>query len=211
MRKTITGTGGMLLLQTLKDAGVEYLFTNPGSAETGIFAALAEDGDQRLVVGKHEGLVAAMADGYHRVSGRRVTLAWTLLSGINTRAEDARQLAELTAGLPILLDLFERRASQRTPAAVVQQWARDTFVQPAPIDQRTFLALDAHLLAAAANFDTMYGALWPVVVTPASDDVFTMWPPSFVYDRKYVFHSFSRWNTKSKCFRCSGDHSPLGL
>jgi benzoylformate decarboxylase len=70
MRKTITGTGGMLLLQTLKDAGVEYLFTNPGSAETGIFAAIAEDGDQRLVVGKHEGLVAAMADGYHRFSGK---------------------------------------------------------------------------------------------------------------------------------------------
>jgi benzoylformate decarboxylase len=70
MRKTITGTGGMLLVQTLKDAGVEYLFTNPGSAETGIFAALAEDGDQKLVVGKHEGLVAAMADGYHRLSGK---------------------------------------------------------------------------------------------------------------------------------------------
>jgi benzoylformate decarboxylase len=70
MRKTVTGTGGMLLLQTLKDAGVEYLFTNPGSAETGIFAAIAEDGDQRLVVGKHEGLVAAMADGYHRISGK---------------------------------------------------------------------------------------------------------------------------------------------
>jgi benzoylformate decarboxylase len=70
MRKTITGTGGMLLVQTLKDAGVDYLFTNPGSAETGIFAALAEDGDQKLVVGKHEGLVAAMADGYHRMSGK---------------------------------------------------------------------------------------------------------------------------------------------
>jgi benzoylformate decarboxylase len=69
MRKTITGTGGMLLLQALKDAGVKYLFSNPGSAETGIFAALAEAGDQRLVVGKHEGLVAAMADGYHRLSG----------------------------------------------------------------------------------------------------------------------------------------------
>src|SRR5438132_1592704 len=70
MRKTITGTGGMLLLQTLKDAGVEYLFSNPGSAETGIFAALSEAGDQRRVVGKHEGLVAAMADGYHRISGK---------------------------------------------------------------------------------------------------------------------------------------------
>ncbi|TMQ18733.1 MAG: thiamine pyrophosphate-binding protein [Candidatus Rokuibacteriota bacterium] len=70
MRKTITGTGGMLLVQTLKDAGVEYLFTNPGSAETGIFAALAETEDPRLVIGKHEGLVAAMADGYHRISGK---------------------------------------------------------------------------------------------------------------------------------------------
>jgi benzoylformate decarboxylase len=69
MRKTITGTGGMLLLQTLRDAGVDYLFTNPGSAETGIFAALAETGEPRLVVGKHEGVVAAMADGYHRLSG----------------------------------------------------------------------------------------------------------------------------------------------
>src|ERR671922_2573347 len=70
MRKTITGTGGMLLVQTLKDAGVDYLFTNPGSAETGIFAALAETEDPRLVIGKHEGVVAAMADGYHRLSGK---------------------------------------------------------------------------------------------------------------------------------------------
>ena len=59
MRKAIIGTGGMVLLQALKDAGVEYLFTNPGSAEPGIFGAMADDGDQRLVVGKHEGLVAA--------------------------------------------------------------------------------------------------------------------------------------------------------
>src|SRR2546422_8414310 len=70
MRKTVTGTGGMLLIQTLKDAGVDYLFTNPGSAETGIFAALSEDQDQKLIVGKHEGLVAAMADGYHPISGK---------------------------------------------------------------------------------------------------------------------------------------------
>src|SRR2546425_106974 len=61
MRKTVTGTGGMLLVQTLKDAGVDYLFTNPGSAETGIFAALSEDQDQKLIGGKHEGLRAADA------------------------------------------------------------------------------------------------------------------------------------------------------
>src|SRR5439155_10809560 len=51
-------------------------------------------------------LMAAVRE-YHEATGRRVTLAWTLLSGINTRAEDARQLAELTRGLPILLDLID--------------------------------------------------------------------------------------------------------
>src|SRR2546428_11987094 len=89
MRRTITGTGGMLLLQTLKDAGVEYLFTNPGSAETGIFAALAESEEQRLVVGKHEGLVAAMADGYHRISGK---VRGGIAHGLGGSYQLARQL-----------------------------------------------------------------------------------------------------------------------
>jgi 23S rRNA (adenine2503-C2)-methyltransferase len=44
---------------------------------------------------------------YHEASGRRVTLAWTLLSGINTTAEDARQLATWTRGLPVIIDLIE--------------------------------------------------------------------------------------------------------
>lgn len=44
---------------------------------------------------------------YHQATGRRVTLAWTTLSGINTRPEDARLLAELTAGLPVKLDLID--------------------------------------------------------------------------------------------------------
>src|SRR2546430_8840508 len=70
MRKTITGTGGMLLLQTLKDAGVESLSRIPGSGGTGFLAALAEREERRLVVGKHEGLGAAMADGNHRLSGK---------------------------------------------------------------------------------------------------------------------------------------------
>ncbi len=36
-----------------------------------------------------------------------MTLAWTLLQGVNTRPEDARRLAELTAGMPIRLDLID--------------------------------------------------------------------------------------------------------
>ena len=55
----------------------------------------------------------------------------------------------------LLLDVFERRAAQRSPAMVRQQWEHDRFVQPCAIDQRTLTALDAHLLAAAADFEAL--------------------------------------------------------
>jgi 23S rRNA (adenine2503-C2)-methyltransferase len=51
-------------------------------------------------------LIPAIRD-YHQASGRRVTLAWTLISGFNTRTEDAVQLAELTGDLPLTLDLID--------------------------------------------------------------------------------------------------------
>jgi 23S rRNA (adenine2503-C2)-methyltransferase len=51
-------------------------------------------------------LLAAMRE-HHAATGRRITLAWTMMSGINTRPEDARLLAELTAGLPMRLDLID--------------------------------------------------------------------------------------------------------
>lgn len=51
-------------------------------------------------------LMAAVRE-YHEATGNRVILAWTLLRGVNTRPEDARRLAELTAGLPVQIDLIE--------------------------------------------------------------------------------------------------------
>jgi 23S rRNA (adenine2503-C2)-methyltransferase len=44
---------------------------------------------------------------YHAASGRRVTFAWTLIRGVNTRPEDARRIAELTGGLPVQMDLID--------------------------------------------------------------------------------------------------------
>lgn len=55
----------------------------------------------------------------------------------------------------LLLEVFERRAAQRSPATVRQQWESDRFVQPCAIDQRTLTALDTHLLAAAAEFEAI--------------------------------------------------------
>ena len=47
------------------------------------------------------------------------------------------------------------RAEARSPADLAQQWQRDPFVQPSYIDQRTLVALDGHLLAAASAFDAI--------------------------------------------------------
>jgi len=51
-------------------------------------------------------LIQALRE-YHAVSGRRVTLAWTMISGVNVGEGDAQRLAELTRGLPIKLDLID--------------------------------------------------------------------------------------------------------
>ena len=51
-------------------------------------------------------LIRALRE-YHEATGRRVTLGWVMMAGVNTRDEDARMLADLTAGLPITLDLID--------------------------------------------------------------------------------------------------------
>lgn len=53
-----------------------------------------------------EDLMAALRE-YHASTGQRVILAWTMISGFNTREADAQQLAVLTEGLPIKIDLID--------------------------------------------------------------------------------------------------------
>jgi 23S rRNA (adenine2503-C2)-methyltransferase len=51
-------------------------------------------------------VMAALRE-YHQATGKRITLAWTLIRGVNTSPADARRLAELTAGLPVQMDLID--------------------------------------------------------------------------------------------------------
>jgi 23S rRNA (adenine2503-C2)-methyltransferase len=70
-------------------------------------------------------LMAAVRE-YHAATGKRVTLAWTMLGGINTHPEDARRLAELTAGLPVQMDLIDVND------------ATGEFLPPSPGELKTF-------------------------------------------------------------------------
>lgn len=54
----------------------------------------------------------------------------------------------------VLLGVMEQRA-RRKPAALLEQWRQDRFVQPCAIDQRTLHELDSHLLAAASAFEAI--------------------------------------------------------
>lgn len=55
----------------------------------------------------------------------------------------------------LLLDVMERRARQRTPVDLMRQFAQDRFTSLSAVDQRTFVALDTQLLAAASAFDAV--------------------------------------------------------
>ena len=55
----------------------------------------------------------------------------------------------------LLLDVLGQRASQRTTTTLIEQWDRDGFVRLSSIDQRTRVALDAQLLAAAPAFEAI--------------------------------------------------------
>lgn len=55
----------------------------------------------------------------------------------------------------VLLAVMQRRARGRSPREVLAQYQRDRFCSPAPVDLRTSVALDAHLLEAAAPFEAL--------------------------------------------------------
>jgi hypothetical protein len=55
----------------------------------------------------------------------------------------------------LLLEVLEARAAARRPAALLDQWDRDRFVQPAIVDQRSLLEVDRHLFSAASAFQAI--------------------------------------------------------
>lgn len=63
-------TGGQVTCELLRQWGVKFVFGNTGGYEPGFLDALVDYPDIQYVLGLHEGVVMAMADGYARVTGR---------------------------------------------------------------------------------------------------------------------------------------------
>lgn len=93
------------------------------------------------------------------------------------RTEDLEQLVSLSPSetTPLLLELARRQVARRRPSSLLDQLARDGFVQPSPLDLRVAHRLDGLALEAAAEFEALL--LAPVaplgscsVLAPTSQD-----------------------------------------
>jgi acetolactate synthase I/II/III large subunit len=62
--------GAETLIQTLIEGGVDACFTNPGTSEMHLVAALDRQQKIRCVLALFEGVVTAAADGYARMTGK---------------------------------------------------------------------------------------------------------------------------------------------
>jgi acetolactate synthase-1/2/3 large subunit len=62
--------GAESLIRTLVAGGVDTCFTNPGTSEMHIVAALDRATEMRCVLGLFEGVVTGAADGYARMTGK---------------------------------------------------------------------------------------------------------------------------------------------
>jgi gamma-glutamylcyclotransferase (GGCT)/AIG2-like uncharacterized protein YtfP len=85
-----------------------------------------------------------------------VTRPW-IVGALGEPALFARLATEMagTELWSVLLEVVRARARARTPAQVLDQYRRDLFVRPAPVDQRTIVELDGHLLEAARGFEAV--------------------------------------------------------
>lgn len=93
-------------------------------------------------------LIGSLRD-YHAALGRRVTLAWIMIAGVNTREQDAVDLANLVRGLPVKVDLIDVNDPTdrfRPPPDDERNAFRDALRKhlPAPVARRYSGGTDIH-------------------------------------------------------------------
>ncbi len=117
----MTGTGGELVVAQARAAGARYLFTNPGSYEVGLFDALADSRDLHTIMALHEGIVIAMADGYHRVSLKPAFVNVHVIAGTAQAAGQLFNASRDGSALVVTAGLNDN-----------QSWSDDTILAPRP-------------------------------------------------------------------------------
>ena len=100
-------TGAEIVVQFLKDEGVEYLFGYPGGAVLHIYDAIYRQNDLKHILVRHEQGATHMADGYARATGRAGVVlvtsgpgATNAVTGIATAYMDSVPMVVITGQVP---------------------------------------------------------------------------------------------------------------
>ena len=100
-------TGAEIVVQALKDEGVEYVWGYPGGAVLHIYDAIFKQEDVRHILVRHEQAAGHAADGYARATGKPGVVlvtsgpgATNAVTGIATAFMDSIPLVVLTGQVP---------------------------------------------------------------------------------------------------------------
>ena len=100
-------TGSQILVQFLKDQGVEYVFGYPGGAVLHIYDELYKQNELKHILVRHEQGATHMADGYARATGKPGVVlvtsgpgATNAVTGIATAYMDSIPLVVITGQVP---------------------------------------------------------------------------------------------------------------
>ncbi len=100
-------SGGEIIVQCLKDEGVEHVFGYPGGAVLHIYDAIFKQKDVQHILVRHEQAAAHAADGYARATGKPGVVlvtsgpgATNAVTGIATAYMDSIPMVVLTGQVP---------------------------------------------------------------------------------------------------------------
>jgi acetolactate synthase I/II/III large subunit len=193
-------SGGEIVVQCLKDEGVEYIFGYPGGSVLHIYDALFKQDDIRHILVRHEQGATHAADGYARSTGRPGVVlvtsgpgATNAVTGIATAHMDSIPMVILTGQVPtpvIGSDAFQEC---------------DTVGITRPCVKHNFLVKDLSKLAETikkAFFIATTGRPGPVVVDIPKDITDPNIKIPYEYPKSVVIRSYNpqvrghRWQIK---------------
>lgn len=181
-------SGAEIVIQCLKDEGVQYIFGYPGGAVLHIYDALFQQEDVRHILVRHEQGATHMADGYARATGKPGVVlvtsgpgATNAVTGIATAYMDSIPLVVLTGQVPqqfIGSDAFQEC---------------DTVGITRPCVKHNFLVKDVHKLAETirkAFYIATTGRPGPVVVDIPKDITAPNLKVTYSYPKHVTMRSY---------------------
>jgi benzoylformate decarboxylase len=182
--RKVTGTGGELMVEQMKAAGVKYLFTNPGSFEVGFFDAFL-DQPMQLIMGLHEGIVISMADGYNKVTQEPAFVNVHVIAGTAQAAGQMYNASRDGSSLVVTAGLLENEMGDDN----VLLGPRPGFDQKEVNRQFTKISWEGH---DAAGLPTMLRRAFKVAKTPPGGPVYLAFPNRVLEARNVTSTVFDR-------------------